>query len=459
MMPTLRAPLLPSIRRAAAGLAAVTAALGGMSSVGPVQAQAPLPAAARAPVFTEYIVAVVNQELVTASELRLRIDRLREEFRRRSQPVPPMSELRQQALDGLIEERVVLSRAREVGQRVDEVELDRAVASVAAQNQLTPQQLRERLVREGVEYARFRSNVRDQMLIERVREREVQQRIRITDGDVDKLLDQRRAENAQATAYNIAQVLVRVPEGTPEAEVARLRARAEEALRRSRAGEPFAAIVAQFSDDPGTPENAGRIGLRTADRLPDVFVAAVKDLSVGQTAPQVIRTGAGFHVLRLAERRDNEAFTVAQTRARHVLLRVSPQLTQETAVRRLQEFRREVIAGRITFERVAQQHSEDSSAAQGGDLGWTTPGSFVPEFEEAMNRLEPGAISDPVVSRFGVHLIQVVERRTVVLDARQQREIARNILREQKFDEAYTEWIRDLRDRAYVELRDTAGPL
>lgn len=443
------APRRPRPAAALAALLAATVLAAGAVSPAPARAQA----GADRP-SAEYIVAVVNQELVTASEVRQRVVRLREELRRTNRPVPGEAALRTQAVDSLIEERLILSRAREVGQRIDDAELERAVASVAAQNQLTVDQLRQRLTREGVDFARFRTNVREQLLMERVREREVQQRIRVTDGDIESLLEQRRRENAQSTAFNIAQILVRVPESATAAEVAQRRARAEEALRRARAGEPFAGLVAQFSDEPSTLEAGGRIGLRTVDRLPDAFVEAVRGLQVGQTAPQLIRTGAGFHVLRLAERRENEAFTTQQTRARHILLRVSQQLTQETAVRRLQELRRQIVAGRTSFEQAAQQQSEDASAPQGGDLGWAMPGSFVPEFEDAMNRLEPGTVSEPVVSRFGVHLIQVVERRGVVLEPRQQREIARNILREQKFDEAYTEWVRELRGRAYIELRE-----
>jgi peptidyl-prolyl cis-trans isomerase SurA len=457
MTPILPAPARPILalrRRLSVAGAALLAAGAIVALAGPgaarAQATAERPAA-------EYIVAVVNQELVTASEVRQRVVRLREELRRANRPVPDEAALRTQAVDSLIEERLVLSRAREVGQRIDDAELERAVASVAAQNQLSVEQLRQRLAREGIDYTRFRANVRDQLLMERVREREVQQRIRVTDGDIEALLEQRRRENAQATAYNIAQILVRVPESATAADVAQRRARAEEALRRARGGEPFASLVSQFSDEPSTIEGGGRIGLRTADRLPDAFVEAVRPLQVGQTSPQLIRTGAGFHVLRLAERRENEAFTTQQTRARHILLRVSPQLTQETAVRRLQDLRRQILAGTRSFEQAAQQQSEDASAPQGGDLGWAMPGSFVPEFEAAMGRLEPGAISEPVVSRFGVHLIQVVERRGVVLEARQQREIARNILREQKFDEAYAEWIGELRGRAWLEMRDDAA--
>lgn len=462
MTPKLSACELPGAptppRSATAVRRAGAAALGSAMALVLGLAGLPAPAAAQASDRNaEYIVAVVNQELVTASEVRQRMQRVAEDLRRSGQAVPAEATLREAAVQSLIDERAVLSRAREVGQRVDEAELDRAVLSIATQNQVTVEQMRERMEREGVDFARFRGNVRDQMLIERVREREVQQRIRVTDGDIEDLLDKRRRETAQATAYNVAQIVVRVPEGASEAVVAERRARAEEALRRARSGEPFATLVARFSDDPSSLENGGRIGLRTADRLPDIFLEAVRNLQVGQTAPALIRSGAGFHVLRLAERQESEAFTTQQTRARHVLLRVSPQLTQETATRRLADLRRQIVAGTRSFEQAAREFSEDGSAPQGGDLGWTNPGSFVPEFEEAMNRLSTGEISAPVVSRFGVHLIQVIERRQTVLDARQQREIARNLLREQKFDEAYSEWIRELRGRAYIELREPAS--
>jgi peptidyl-prolyl cis-trans isomerase SurA len=401
----------------------------------------------------DYIVAVVNQELVTASEVQARLARVRDEARRGNRALPPDDRLRQGIVDGLIDERVQLTYARDSGVRVDEAEIDRAVSSVAAQNQVTLQQLRDQLAREGIDFARFRANVRDQLLLERVREREVAARIRVTDGDLENWLDARRRETASAASYNIAQILVRVPEGASDAQLAERRARADQALARARGGEPFAALVREYSDDPTTREDGGRLGLRPADRLPDLFLEAVRALQVGQTAPGLVRSGAGFHVLRLSEKQESEAFTVPQTRVRHILLRPSAQVSQETAIRRLAEFKRQIQGGR-PFEQLAREHSEDGSASQGGDLGWSTPGNFVPEFEQAMARLEPGAISDPVVSRFGVHLIQVQERRQVALDARQQRELARNVLREQKFEEAYTEWIRELRARAYVEMRE-----
>jgi len=405
------------------------------------------------PRTADYIVAIVNQELVTAAELQLRLTQVRDDAKRSGARLPADEELRRQVLDGLIDERVQITNARESGQRVDDTEVERAMANVAAQNQLTPDQLRERLKREGIDYTRFRKNVKDQLLVERTREREVQTRIKVTDSEIENWLEAQRTAAGAATEYNISQVLVTVPEGATDAAVAERRARAEAALARIRAGESFEAVAREVSEDSNRAKG-GEIGLRSADRLPDLFVETVRPLKAGDVAPTLLRTGAGFHILKLAERREAGALSVTQTRARHILLRPSAQLSQEAAGRRLLEFKRQISSGARSFEQLARDNSEDGSASQGGDLGWVSPGNFVPEFEEAMNALPLNGISDPVVSRFGVHLIQVMERRKVALDVKQQREQARNALREQKFEEAYSEWVRDLRARAYVEMRE-----
>ena len=401
----------------------------------------------------DYIIAVVNQELVTAVEVEMRLARAQEEAKRSGARLPPEAELRRQVLDALVEERVIVTYARDSGMKVDDVDVDRAVQNVAAQNQLTLDQLRERIKRDGLDYPRLRANLRDQIMVERLREREVGQRIRITDGDVDKLLEQQRASVSADIELNIAQILVSVPEGASEAETAARRARAEQALNRIKAGEAFDAVAREVSED-GNRQKGGELGLKPSSRLPDPFVEAVRGLQPGQVAPALLRTGAGFHALKLLERKDAAAIRVTQTRARHILLRPSAQLSAETAARRLADYRRQIESGARSFEDVARQYSEDGSAPQGGDLGWGPPGAMVPEFEEAMDKLQPGAISPPVVSRFGVHLVQVLERRQVALDAKQVREQARNVLREQKFDEAYAEWAKDLRARAYIEMRE-----
>jgi peptidyl-prolyl cis-trans isomerase SurA len=412
-----------------------------------------LPAAARAARSGDFIVAVVNQELVTNGEVEQRLGRVQAEAQRSNQQLPPPSVLRQQIVDALIDERVIVTHARDAGIRVEEPDVDRAVASVATQNQISVPQLRERLRASGIEFGRFRSNVRDQLLIERVREREVNSRIRIADADVDAYIAKQRAQAASLLELNLAQILVPVAEGASVTEAAARRARIDAALARVKDGEPFDKVAREVSED-ANKDRGGEIGLKPADRLPDVFVEAVRNLKPGQVGAEPIRTGAGFHVLKLLERKEGSGFATTQTHARHILLRTSDQVQPAAAAARLQEFKRQVESGARSFEALAKEFSEDGSAAAGGDLGWTSPGTFVPEFEETLNGLPIGGISAPVPSRFGVHLIQVVERRQVALDVRQVREQARNALREEKFDGAYQEWARELRDRAYVEMRE-----
>ncbi|WP_268154527.1 peptidylprolyl isomerase [Pelomonas aquatica] len=419
-------------------------------------ALAALNASAQTPTLQpgDYIAAVVNQDVVAASEVIQRTEQLRQKARQQGEVMPETAGLRKQALEALIEDRVLVTYARENGARIDEAELDRVVANVAAQNKLTLEQLRERLKADGTDYKSFRENLRDQMMTERVREREVQGRIKVSDAEIDAWLDKKRAALEQGGQINLAQVLVSVPEGAADGVVAEKRARAEEALARIKGGEDFAKVAREISED-GNKARGGEIGLRPADRLPDIFVAAVKGLKSGEVASQPLRSGAGFHVLKVVERRGAAAMTQSlQTHARHILLRSSPQLSAEVAARRLAEYKRQIESGQASFEQLARAYSEDGSAEGGGDLGWMGAGGFVPEFEEAMNALSLGGISGPVVSRFGIHLIQVLERRTVEVEPKQLREQARNALREQKYDEAYQDWVKDLRAKAFVEVRE-----
>jgi peptidyl-prolyl cis-trans isomerase SurA len=402
----------------------------------------------------DYIVAVVNQELVTNSEVLQRLQRAEQDAARNNTRLPDRDTLMRELLDQLIDERAQLSAARDGGVRADETDIDRAVTNVAAQNQITVPQLRERLRTEGMDFARFRNNLRDQILLDRIREREVQSRIRINDADIEAWLAEQREKNGAATEYNIAQILLSVPENAPPNVVAQRRQQGVLLLQRLRSGEDFEALARETSD--GSKERGGEMGLRRADKLPDLFVEAVNPLRAGEVAPQVLRSGAGFHILKLIERRE-AALTVAQQHARHILLRTGPKLTEEAAIRRLAGYKRQIEAGTAKFETLARQNSDDGSAANGGDLGWASPGQFVPEFEQAMSILQPGSIAEPVVSRFGVHLIQLLERRDLRLEPREQREMARAALREQKAEDAYADWAREVRARAYVELRDPPG--
>jgi len=443
--PALRAFLLRALGRIALALP-----LAGALASATAQ---PAPAAARGLLRgTDYIVAVVGQELVTNAEVQARLTAAQQNAARGGQAAapPPPAELRRQLLDTLIDERAQLAYARESGVKVDDPELDRAVNNVAAANRVTLAQLRQRLSQDGLDYDRFRANLRDQIMLERVREREVNSSIKITDAEIDAFVEARRAGIAPAE-YNIAQVLVSVPESASESDVAARRAVAEAALARAKSGEAFAKIVTEVSN--GSKDQGGALGMRPADRLPDLFVEAVRDLRAGELAPQVVRSGAGFHVLKLVDRKDGSVM-IPQTRARHILLRPSAGLPQEQAIARLADVKRQIATGRPTFAQAAREISEDGSAPQGGELGWASPGQFVPEFEEAMSKLAINQVSDPVVSRFGVHLIEVIERRSVPVDRKQLRDIARNVLREQRFETAYNDWAREIRARAYIEMRE-----
>jgi peptidyl-prolyl cis-trans isomerase SurA len=405
------------------------------------------------PRSADFIVAVVNNELVTRNEVDQRMAELREQARRGNTKLPADAQLRKEVVEALINERVIITYARDSGMKVDEAELDRAVANVAAANKMSLDTLRERLKAEGLDMTRFRNNLRDQILAERTREREVQGRLRISDADVERFIEEQAAQRGRMATLNLAQILVTVPEGASREVENQRRARAEEVQRRVLAGEAFDKLARQYSED-GNRERGGEIGAKPQDKLPDLFIEAVQAVPVGGVTPKLIRSGAGFHLIKVLSRTDGSEITVTQTRARHILLRPSIRLSPDAARRRLAEFREAVLSGKVSFEELARKNSEDGSATSGGDLGWANPGQFVPEFEEAMGGLQLGGISPPIESRFGFHLIQVTDRRDVPMDPKQVREQARNVLREQRYETTYTEWINELRSRAYVEMRE-----
>ena len=404
------------------------------------------------PVSGDYIVAVVNRDVVTASELQQRVAQLRAAAQQGSAGVPSPAQLRSEALESLVEERAFVTFARDSGVRVDDAELDRAVQSIAAQNKWTVEQLRDRLRVEGLDYARFRARLRDQIMVERVREREVGQRIQVSDAEIDAYLAKQKVTKVNEEELNIAHILISVPEDADAQTLLARTERAEAVLKRARGGADFAALAREMSDND-SKDHGGELGLQPVGNLPDVFVARVRDLQPGEVAPALLRTGAGWHVLKLVERKDNVGVQVTQTRVRHILLRPSEQVSLQMARQRLLDYRAQIISGANTFENLARLHSDDGSAAQGGDLGWVSPGSLVPEFEAAMDALGIDGVSQPVETRFGMHLIQVLGRREITLDPKQVRDQARNVLRAQKFEPAYRQWVAELRTRAYVEMR------
>ena len=440
--------LTRSLRKRLCGPTLVLAALVGLAG-GPLQAQP-----ARNNIQSgDFIVAVVNTEAVTAVEVAQRLERIQADARRSGAALPDDQTLRQQVLDSLIDERVQVTHARDSGAKIDDADIDRAIANIAAQNQISVAQLRERLRAEGMDFVRFRSNLRDQMMVERVREREVNVRIRVTDAEIDQRLEERRRQSGASTQVNLAQILVTVPEGVTAEVVAQRQQRIEQAAARLKAGEDFTSVARAISED-GNRAAGGEMGMRPIERYPDLFIDAVRGLGVGDVTPQPLRSAAGFHLLKVVDRNEPDPYRITQTHARHILLRVSERAQGPAVMRRLEGIRQQIQRGEKSFEAVAQEISEDGSAAGGGDLGWASPGQFVPEFEEAMNKLAIGGLSPPVVSRFGVHLIQVLERRNASVDPKEVRDQVRNQLREMKFEPAYLEWAKELRLRAYVELRE-----
>lgn len=409
---------------------------------------------ASAPVSSDYIVAVVNSEPITNHEVRSRLARAQEQLQRSGTPVPSESELAKEVLELLILEKAQLQIAAESGIRIEASALDEAEANIARQNQLSVAQMHERLTAQGLGVAAFRDNLRRQLTLQRLREREVEARVRVSEVELDRFVAQKLDNPGADLQLNLAQVLVAVPEQADEARIDTLRQRAQEVAAKARAGEEFADLVRAYSDAPDRA-TGGVFGLRPAQRYPDLFVSATRAVAVGGVAGPV-RSPAGFHVLKVLDKRVAgmpDDFAI-QTRARHILLRPTAQLGEQAALARVAEWRRQVATGKADFADLAKAHSQDSSAEQGGDLGWVPSGVFVPEFEEVMNSLPPGQLSEPVVSRFGVHLIQVQERRRVELTERERREQIRQLVKEQKLDEAYLQWQQDIRARAYVEYRE-----
>ena len=401
------------------------------------------------------IVAVVNSEPITSNELRMRTARTAQQMAQQNTPVPPESVLTQQVLENLITEKALQQQARDTGIKVDDVLVDQAEANVARQNSMDVAQLRRRLAADGLSLERFRTDLRNQLLLTRLRERDVDGRVRVTDLDIDQFIREQQASVDQTgVEMNLGHVLVVVPENATPAEVATLQAKAQGIADRARKGDDFAALAREFSS-AAEAASGGALGLRAADRYPTLFVESTQTLPVGGIAGPV-RSPAGFHILKVLERERAgvPGAQVVQTHARHILLRPSPQLSETAAAARLTEYKQRIQSGQADFAALAREHSQDGSAKEGGDLGWANPGMFVPEFEEALDALQPGQIGGPLVSRFGVHLLQLMERRTATLSQREQREVARNMVREKKLDEAYANWIREVRARAYVEIRE-----
>lgn len=431
----------------------------------PAQAQSLKPAAglqrAAAPASTrtvDYIVALVNSEPVTNFDVRQRLQRMEQQATAQGKALPPRDELIKQVLEQLIVERALIQQATEQGVKVDEATVGQAEQNIAAQNQLSVEEFRRRVVAEGLDPGKLRNDLRNQVLLQRLRDREINARVSVSEAEIDAYIRERQNASVDALELNLGHVLIQVPENASADQVRALQVRAEGVAQRLRAGADLAAQAREFSQGPEAT-SGGLMGMRPVARLPELFVQATQSLPVGGVAGPV-RSAAGFHVLKVVQKQQAPVpeLSVTQSRARHILLRPGVRLSQDEAIARLTAYRQQIASGQATFEALAAQFSNDGSARQGGDLGWVSPGQFVPEFEQVMNALKPGEMSQPVVSRFGVHLIRLEERRQAVLSEREQREIARDLVREQKADDALNAWTDEVRGRAFVEYREAPQP-
>jgi peptidyl-prolyl cis-trans isomerase SurA len=402
--------------------------------------------------LVDRIVAVVNKEVITASELQERVGFAERELSRQGTPLPDRRLLERQVLERLILDKAQLQLAAEGSIRIDNLQLDRAIERIAENNNLTLTAFRQAIERDGVQFDRFREEVRRQIVLQRLREREVDERIEVSETEIDLYLEENKSAGAERVEYNVAHILVRLPEQASPERIAQARSRAEKARDEARAGGDFARLAASYSDAADALQG-GLMGWRAAERLPELYSAALQTMKPGEVS-DVLRSPGGFHLLRLLDRRGAGAGrSVVQTLARHILIKTSEVVSEAEARRRLTELRERIVTGGADFAEIARLNSADASAAQGGNLGWIFPGDTVPEFERAMDALKPGEISQPVKSPFGWHLVQALERRTGGLPAERLRFLARQALRERKSDEAYQDWLRQLRDRTYVEIR------
>lgn len=409
----------------------------------------PLQGHAQAPVVeADRIVAVVGNDAITLYELKSRLQSALAQLQRQGTPLPPQNILEQQMLERMIMDRVQIQSAKEMGLRVDDTQLEQTIGRIAASNKLTLAQFKEALQKDGIPYPRFREEIRNEILITRLREREVDSRLVISDAEIDNFLTQAGGHTAEE--YEVAHILLRAPESASPEQLQKLKAKAEEVLKRARNGENFAELAASYSDAPDALQG-GSLGLRPLDRMPEIFTSAVKGMNKGQVS-DLIRSTNGFHIIKLLDRRGGGkvAGDVRQTKARHILIKVTEVVSEADVKRRLEDLRNRLKHGE-DFGELARLYSQDGSAAKGGELGWVNPGDTVPEFEKAMDALQDGEISEVIQSPFGFHLIMVEERRMQDMSREKERLAARQALRERKMDEAYQDWLRQLRDRTYVE--------
>ena len=402
-------------------------------------------------VLLDRVVAIVNDEAVTQFDIDEQKRTILAQMKTQNVTPPPADVLEKQLLDRIITERAILQFAKENGVRVDDTQVERAILRIAQDNKLSADEFRQALKKENIEYEKYREDIRKEIVIQRLREREVDSHVAVSDSEVEAFLASQNSQAGGDAEYRVSHILVLVPEKASPEQIDAKRRRAEEALKQVKDGTDFAQVAAGFSDAPDALQG-GALGWRTAARLPTVFVDSIRVMKPGDVS-NVLRSATGFHIVKLQETRSRNAPTVVeQTRARHILIKVNEITSESEGKAKIERIRDRLETG-AKFEDQAKLNSEDATSGKGGELGWISPGDTVPEFEAAMNKLKIGEISPPVRTQFGWHVIQVQERRTQDITAERKRDQARMALRQRKSDEAFQDWLRQMRDRAYVEIK------
>lgn len=398
------------------------------------------------------IVAVVNNDVITAYELDTRTKNIEQQLKRQNTPLPAADALRKQVLERMIVDRAQLQLASDTGIRVDNLQLEQAVLRIAASNKMSLEEFKKSLAKDGLSFEQFKKELRNEIMLARLREREVENALVISDNEVDYFLSKQQTNANGSMEYHVAHILFRGSENMTTEQRVKLKQKAEQVVKRLQAGENFAKLAAAFSDSPDAIQG-GDLGWRAPDRLPSAFVSVVEGLQPGGVSA-ILESPNGFHLVKLLEERGMKAIPnkVTQTHARHILIKTN-QLVAESEARHKLQLLRDRLQNGASFAELARLYSQDGSAPKGGDLGWLYPGDTVPEFERAMDELKPGVVSQPITSPFGVHLIEVLERKELPVSEERKRNAARIAMRERKLEEAYDDWLRQLRDRTYVEYR------
>lgn len=411
--------------------------------------------------LADSVVAIVNNDVITQRELLDRTGLITRRLQQQNAPLPPAPQLQRQVLDQMVIERVQLQKAKEDGINVDDASVKRTLERLAQQNQMTLDVYRSRIEAQGVPWATFTRDARTELTLSKLREKEVDSKVTVSDAEVANYVASQRGPSARNSSdLRLQHIMFKVPANASQADLAAVQAKAEGVLKEAQGGEDFAKLAKQNSQDTDAPKG-GDLGFRTQGSLPAGIVTAVAALRPGQVVPQLIRTDGGFEVIKLVERRTGQgtaadAPKLVQTHVRHILLRVSDGMSESAARQKLVDIKRDVQGGG-DFANFARTYSQDGSASQGGDLGWISPGETVPEFERTMNNLKDGDVSDPVRSEYGYHLIQVLGRREAEGSAAQQLDIARQAIGQRKAEQAYSDWLRELRDTAYVQYKGIAA--